>query len=1483
MLIDVNVQSMLARTAAGVLSDKLDTEVSIKNFHLTSDLGIYAEDVYINDKNDNPMFKVGELKVRFALSDYADIIRIKQLYISDVVANIVKYDNASSSNIAELFKSDGNNDHKEKNNDNNNIQLIIDDFTFDNGNVVVWNQTKYNPDKESMDYRYIDIDDIDLKFTDIQCKSDTIYAFIHHISANDRCGFSIDTLRSDSKVLFSTKGLILNDMILKTHATSLDMDLRFLYNDLKAYNKFVDSVKIEAEFRPSQLTLSDIGYFTNVMKIMKDTLQIEGSINGYVRDFVAEDFRFSFKDSTNFEGDIKMTGLPNFFETHILADIKELNFTYQDITQLAIPTPTSKVPLPEMLSALKQAKLSAHYEGYPNNFTTKFKLNTNLGDINVDCNLNHDLLSLSKPHYYAKISTDSLNVKDLLKFDDDAVITMSADLHGAGFTKNDADIDLDIDIQHLHVLENDFNDIKILGDFENEKFALSTNIQSEVLRTELNALANLTADVPEFDIIADVKNADLQALGLMNDERKFKVSTKINTSFKGLDPNDMYGDLYLENTSIQNDRGSLQMKDFYLALKTNPYQYKYKDLAVNCDFFDINASGVINIKKSVNTFKNYVLNHFHIKKWTEKGVKLDDDVLDFYFDMNLKNTQSLTELFVPGLYVSENTNLLINFTKDYSFYSNLHSYQISYNNFIINDFHLTNRTQNDRIVADVNFKELILREETEKNPNRLSMENMHFNFDVHSDSVLFDLSWNDDLPEDRNKGTIKAYYVADDNYHGGILRIPYTNVLINDSLWTISQNCYINFKNSRTFINDFDILSGNQALRIKGYLPMTMNDTLSVQFNKLDISSFDKLISNGSFFVDAIIDGEFKVAGIKERLTFLSNLDINKISVNDKLIGDAELDAVWHAADTSIFIQTEITKDVDNHIERILSLRGKYYTSRNDNLNFRINLNKFNIYPLNPFTVGLVSRVEGDLDGDLYLKGSVKEPVLIGRLLLKDAACKIDYLNTYYRINDTKYVQITRDQSINFKKNLIEINELYLTDTLDNHAVAKGVITHNYLRDFNFDISASLDNFMGMNMLADDNTSFYGTAIADGDLLIKGTLDDMYIGVNAETMPGTDINIFLTSAYTVNDNFIVFKQKNSYQEQDTANYVSNQKQKTNKKFSFELNADVNENATLNIILPSNLGGINANGNGNIRLGYNTDGLSLFGDYVINDGTFSFNFQNLIKRNFQLRQGGTINWTGKVDDADMSVTGVYRTKSSLSSLGILTDSLTSSNNVNVDCILRLSDKLTNPTINFGIELPNTTDDIRNTVFSVVDTTDQAVMSQQIISLLVLGTFTYSSANMTTIGASTYYGVLTSSLSSWLSQISKDFDVGVRYTPEDNITQEELEVALSTQLFDDRLTIEGNLGMYTGTNDMSQNANNIVGDVDISWKINNRLSFKVYNHSNFNTNYYTYTYENYSDYTQGVGISFSQSFDNIKEIFTRRNKKNKNKAKKSDINK
>jgi hypothetical protein len=865
------------------------------------------------------------------------------------------------------------------------------------------------------------------------------------------------------------------------------------------------------------------------------------------------------------------------------------------------------------------------------------------------------------------------------------------------------------------------------------------------------------------------------------------------------------------------------------------------------------------------------MQHFHVDKWSDKGVKLEDNTQDFYVNMTFKDTETLSRLLMPQLKISDNTNLTATYTSDkYQLYTTIESDVLMYNSLIFNNVYLKNKTDKDKTTANLRVKEFIIKDKSESNPIKLSMENLAFHADAHNDSLLLNVSWDDDVADDRNKGVVDASYVM--NNTGGRLQVSASDVIVNDTVWSLSPTCYLDFKKNKVFINEFDIYTANQSMSVGGYFPRTGRDTLYVKFNKLDVSDFDLLTTSKGIDVDGVIDGNVKLSGLSEKFTLFSNLDVKKLGVNKHVIGNAYVDANWNAPDTSIYIDTEVVRlDSD---DKVLSLVGKYYTSRDDNIDFNLDLNDIDISVVNSFTKGVLSRVSGYLNGDLGLVGSLKKPIIIGEAELNNAACNIDYLNTYYAVNKTGYGEDYSNRYIRFSENRIDFQDIILVDTLDNIAVAKGVVTHDYLKNFNFDVDATLDNFLGMNMLGDDNSSFYGSVIASGDLNIDGPLEDIVMNINAYTMPGTVLDIRLVNTSSINDNFIIFVKDRA--DNDTLKTIVEDNKK-DKKFTLHLNADVTQDANVNIHLPSNMGNITANGTGNIRLGLVSNQLSLYGDYVIDDGAFNFNLQNLVRRDFDIKSGGTITWTGRADDADINVTGSYRTKSSLSSLGIEVDSTSMVNNVNVDCILHLNEKLTNPTITFGLSLPNATDDINNTVFSIIDTTNQAVMSQQIISLMVLSSFSYSSSSLYSIGASNYYNVLTNSLSSWLSQISKDFDIGVRYTPEDNLTAEELEVALSTQLFDDRLTIEGNVGMYNGLrNEVASGTNNIVGDFDITLKLTNRLSLKAYNHSNLSSNYSSYSYEAYSDYTQGIGISYSQSFDSFKEIFARknRNKKTKN---------
>jgi hypothetical protein len=124
------------------------------------------------------------------------------------------------------------------------------------------------------------------------------------------------------------------------------------------------------------------------------------------------------------------------------------------------------------------------------------------------------------------------------------------------------------------------------------------------------------------------------------------------------------------------------------------------------------------------------------------------------------------------------------------------------------------------------------------------------------------------------------------------------------------------------------------------------------------------------------------------------------------------------------------------------------------------------------------------------------------------------------------------------------------------------------------------------------------------------------------------------------------------------------------------------------------------------------------------------------------------------------------------------------------------------------------------------------------------------------------MLSNQLSNWLSQISNDFDVGFVYRPGNkDINSQELQVALSTQLMNDKVTINGNVDVRGADNSQGTP---LTGDFDIEYKITEKIRFKVFNRYN---NPYT---GRQVPYTQGLGVFFKQDFNKFADLLKKREK-------------
>ena len=248
----------------------------------------------------------------------------------------------------------------------------------------------------------------------------------------------------------------------------------------------------------------------------------------------------------------------------------------------------------------------------------------------------------------------------------------------------------------------------------------------------------------------------------------------------------------------------------------------------------------------------------------------------------------------------------------------------------------------------------------------------------------------------------------------------------------------------------------------------------------------------------------------------------------------------------------------------------------------------------------------------------------------------------------------------------------------------------------------------------------------------------------------------------------------------------------------------------------------------------------------------------MSRDFTIQEGSSIRFNGDIDNTDLNVNGLYVTKASLANL-IADENAVSRRTV--ECGISITDKLSNPQVKFSIDIP----DLNPTTQAQVDgalNTDDKVQKQFLYLLLAGGFLPSEESGITTDGSEMLFsnvtGIMAGQLNNIFQKLNIPLDLGLNYQSTNTGTNI-FDVALSTQLFNNRVLVNGSVGnkqMYgTTTSEVS-------GDIDIEIKLNRSGSLRanVFSHS-------ADQFTSYLDNSQrnGGGIAYQREFNTFRQLF------------------
>lgn len=1449
------MQTFVTQKIANYLSDELKTVVKVGGVDIEFVSKIVLENVYIEDLHHDTLINAQKIKVglnHFNLDKFQNnIINLNSILLENTRINAVQYKGESDINIqflADYFDPPRPRDPNRKRKPLyvfcNSVILKNVDFSY-----------RYEKDTTTnygMNYSDIHTRNVMAEFKNFVIQADTFNAEIKSLSCIEKSGVVLKNFRAKTARV-SSIFMRLNNLVFETNKSHVNAEyLNFTYKEWNDYNNFEENVYMQAKFNNSLIEMNDIAYFAPELEGWHQQLVLNGNVRGTVTDLKGKKMTIAFGEKSYFKGDFSLTGLPDFETTYIHFTAQELKTNKSDLEKIQIPPfpKNKKLELPIQFGRLGNINFKGTFNGFPNDFVAYGSCATDIGIVNTDLSYKQNKVAA----YKGKIQSFGF---DLGKFIAEeklfGKVTMSIDIDGSGITERDVNADIKGKIGSFVISNYDYKNIDVNAKFSKNIFSGKLAVEDENIAFDFDGDINFTEKLPEFDFVANFKRANLTALKLIDDENKIDFSTSLLVKLKGDDVDNLTGNVSAINTTYSKNNERLFVKELNLNLEQDNLNYRL--ISINSSIADFTIKGNFLFQHLedafIKSFSKYLPVLAQNHTFTQQRPKQS-----FQFDVVFKDSKFASEFLLKNYIIFPGS------TVNGSFDENLEdiSLKAKASDFIAYDLPLKmidvySTSTADKLDFNANFEKVFLSDSS-------LLQNVNFKGAAQNNAIDFSTSW---LNQSKlnNSGIVNAN-LQFEKLNKFNLKVNQADLIIEDSLWAINNSNIVRFDSTSIKFENFILSNNNQSIKIDGAITKNKNDKLTLLLANFDLANFNTLLRSSDLHLQGIVNGNAEFSSIYDQLIFSTGVNFQQLQVNNEMLGNGSVISIWNRQTESISLNGRFMRGTIPTI----AFTGLYYPNRKeDSFDIEIQLQKTQLKLFEKYAAFMASDLKGIATGDLFLLGSPKEPILKGKLEIQKAGFKFDYVNVDY----------TFSNEVEFKENEIIVPRFILFDSKGNKAYCTATINHTNFKDLKYNISVEPEKLMCLNTTLAENEDYYGEAFATGNISVVGDEKNTLINVAVKTERGTSFKIPLEGAAEVSEsNFITFINKDTTQ-------LNMQKEDKIELTGIVMNLDleVTPDAEVQLIFDPKVGDvITANGTGNIKMDISSSGeFSMIGDYVVNKGSYLFTLKNVINKKFKLAPGGTINWTGDPFNADININAIYALKASLKDIS---ESDTSGRRVPVDINLNLTDKLMNPNLKFGIDLPRADERTKSEVKNLFSDANQDELNKQVFALLVLGRFipmgtsTSGSANNPNAFGANSMELLSNQLNNWLSQSNDYVNLGVK----GDLTQE-FQLAMSKELFNDRLSLEGSFGYRdkTTSTTASSSASNLVGDVNIEYKLSKdgRYRVRAFNQSNENT-----IITNNAPYKQGLGFFYREDFETVAEYLQRRKtKKQARKAAKQNI--
>lgn len=1428
MLQTAYIQTKITNYITKELSSKLKSDIHIDNVNISLFKGFKIEGILIKDiQNDTMLY-------------------VKNLYIlpSGIPTNFNNLSFRSAElngfyfDLHEIKKDTLNLDYMIDAIYSENDTSASDDFHLRIGNLTIHNSVfKYKEidsiSNPGMDYEDLDFSDIEININDVDILNSTVKSQIKKISLKEKSGFTVENI-STERNLISPDRINIKDLKIETDKSHFEFDsLNLKYPDRYFFSNYKTSLNVLASFKTgSFINYNDLAIFLQDTLKQKESFFISGNVKGKYDDFSLTDFYLNAENTLSIKTNSHIKNFPDWKNLEFDMKISELKANLRQISDFKLPGKTEPlIKLPKELQKINIVTYKGKTIGSSANFTSKGIIFGDFGKITLDASAQKDTASFTT--ITGNIRGENLDAGTALENFNFGKLSFNQDFSLSYLKNKQLKIKTTGNINTLTFKNNAYHNISLFASLDN-KFADSINIkinQPELI-AEITGYADFTEEIPKIHFLCNIPYADLYTMKLRTKPTFLK--TELIGNFKGLNIDDFEGNITLKKPliykedSIQTKISNLKLTGKYLIKDT----VKTKFISLKSDIADADLKSTGNISSSINSLKKLLRNIFN-KNQKEEEFENSISINDFLdFSINIKKPHTLTKLFLPELYISKQSKVFGYYQPSTEkFNVSFNSEQLNYKDITVKDFYIISYTRKNSLFAGLGGSSV--------KPNKtLYAENVNFGSEIKKDTINFNLIWNNFKDTTNYSADISGIINIHKKENKKLTyncKFTDSQIMLNDILWKF-KNASVKIDSSHINISELRIKHKDEEVYIDGNISEYQGDMLFATFKNLNLSNFQPLISDKVLFKGKLSGFSTFADLYSDPLVFTKDSVVD-LHINNMNFGNFYIKSFWDNSKNNIHANAYNLKGKRRFMND--SIYGNYNPSTKV-LNFTADIKSLLLKTFKDYYEKFADfNKSAFITGEINIKGKINKPDISGNLKIKQTTAYIKYLNTYNNLDEL---------TVNFDKKKFVINKTEMLPKNGNGtAYISGMIHHNNFSNFALDIDIQANNYEILKIIPTDSSYYYGQAFASGNINLSGPLNDIFLDASLNTERNTNIFIPISSDKTYNeensfltfktDTSIHFKTKETIPKADVSG------------FSMNMKLNVTPDAEIQILPGESSGDIYTQGKGSLNLTLEKNGdFNVFGTYNISKGNYQFNIENIIRKDFTITEGSTIDWFGNPKDALVKINAAYTLNNV--SLSDLTQNPDETRRALIKCIINITGKLLNPAFKLNVIFP----DNLNEYSAKINNLAENEMNEQFLSLLLLGIFQpLPGINQENIAGNQVTGELLSKQLNTLLKKIKYVDVNLDYVSGNPNYSDEYKLGLKKKFLNDRIEVKGNIGIG-GQETQQSDATNYIGEFEVEAKLNKKGTIRgtVYNKANDKI-------ENDGNYTQGIGFIWRRDFD------------------------